>query len=66
MAEQALYTIFRSVDGQLTNLTTTVGAQGVTKIVQTFDGSNPKSFKEWTKSIKRISKFRVNHNLRLI
>ena len=55
MAEQALFNIFRSVDGQLTNLTTTVGAQGVAKIVQNFDGTNPKEFKNWVKSIDKYS-----------
>lgn len=48
-----LYELFRSVDGQISNLTTTVGAQGVAKIIPTFDGSNPKQFKEWTKSIEK-------------
>ena len=55
MAEQIFLELFRSVDGQMANLTTTMGAQGVAKIVKPFDGSNPKEFKEWVKSIEKFA-----------
>lgn len=50
---QALYQLFRNVNGQITSLTTTVGAQGVAKIIPSFDGSEPKKFKEWVKDIEK-------------
>ena len=65
MAEQALFDIFRSVDGQLNNLTTTVGAQGVAKIVQDFDGTNPKEFKNWVKSIDKYATLAGTHRDRI-
>jgi hypothetical protein len=54
MADQALVDLFRSMSGQMTNLTTTMGAQGVAKIVKCFDGSQPKEFKEWIKSVEKF------------
>ena len=45
--------LFRSLDGQMTNLTTTMGAQGVAKVVKTFDGSNPKEFKDCVTSVEK-------------
>lgn len=54
MAEQLFIDLFRSVDGQMTNLSTTMGAQGVAKIVEKFDGSKPKEFKDWIKSIEKF------------
>lgn len=55
MAEQTFLQLFRSVDDHMVNLTTTVGAQGIARIVQNFDGSNPKLFKDWIKSIEKYS-----------
>ena len=45
MAEQLFIDLFRSVDGQMTNLSTTMGAQGVAKSVEKFDGSNKKNLR---------------------
>ena len=59
--------LFQSVDGHMTNLKTTMGDQCVAEIVQSFDGSNLKEFKEWIKSIDkfgpltRISNERVKY-----
>ena len=47
--------LFRSVDGQMTNLTTAIGAQCVAKVVKSFDGSNPKEFKEWIKNVEKFA-----------
>ena len=55
MAEEGFIQLFRSVEGQMSNLTTTVGAQGVAKIVQNFDGSNQKEYKGWIKSIEKYA-----------
>lgn len=55
MAEQVFVELFRSVDGRIHNLTTTMGAQSVAKIVQNFDGSKPKEFKNWVKSIEKFA-----------
>lgn len=55
MAEQIFVDLVRSVDGRINNLTTTMGAQGVAKIVHQFDGSKPKEFKDWIKSIEKFA-----------
>ena len=39
----------------MSQLTTTVGVQGIAKIVESFDGSKPKNFKNWTKSIEKYA-----------
>lgn len=43
-----------NIGEQVTGLTTTMGAQGVAKIVPSFDGES-KKFKEWVKSIEKYS-----------
>ena len=55
MAEQVFLQLFKSVDEQMNHLTTTMGAQGIAKVVQNFDGSNPKEFKDWVKSIEKFA-----------
>ena len=55
MAEQVFLQLFKSVDEQMSHLTTTMGAQGIAKVVQNFDGSNPKKFKDWVKSIEKFA-----------
>ena len=47
-------TMVRSVQEQMGHLATTMGAQGIAKIVPSFDGSNPKEFKDWIKSIEKF------------
>lgn len=58
MAEQLdigqFYGMFKTMGEQLSGLTTTVGAQGVAKVIKPFDG-NSKEFKEWVKSIEKYS-----------
>ena len=55
MAEQIFLELFKSVDQQMHSLNTTMGAQGIARVVQTFDGSNTKDFKEWVKSIEKFA-----------
>lgn len=55
MAEQDLVNLFKSIDEQMGSLTTTVGAQSVSKIVSSFDGSDPKVFKKWIKNIEKYA-----------
>jgi len=55
MAEQMCLQLFRSVDGQMTNLTTALGAQGVAKRVKSYDGSVTNEFKEWIKSVEKFA-----------
>ena len=55
MAEQVFLQLFRSVDEQMNHLTTTMGAQGIAKVVPNFDGSNPKEFKDWVKNIEKFA-----------
>ena len=43
-----------AINNQMTSLTTSVGAQGVAKIVKTFDGSEPRDFKNWVKSVEKF------------
>ena len=45
--------LFETVETQMSQLTTTVGAQGIAKIVESFDRSKPKNFKNWIKSIEK-------------
>lgn len=53
MGEQAQFiATLKTVGEQMTGLSTTVGAQGVAKIIKSFDG-NPKEFKEWITSIEK-------------
>ena len=47
-------TMVKSVQEQMGRLATTMGAQGIAKIVPSFDGSNPKEFKDWIKSIEKF------------
>ena len=47
-------TMVRSVQEQMGHLDTTMGAQGIKKIVPCFDDSNPKEFKDWIKSIEKF------------
>lgn len=46
--------LFQSVDDQVTNHYDSRW-QGVAKIVNNFDGSDPKAFKDWVKSIEKYS-----------
>ena len=55
-AEQSPFVrLFETVEIQMSQLTTTVGAQGIAKIVENFDGSKPKNFKNWIKSIEKYA-----------
>lgn len=54
MADQEIAAVFQNLALQLSNLSTTVGAQGIAQIVSPFDG-NPKLFKEWIKSIQKYA-----------
>ena len=55
MGEQAQFiAALKNMGDQMTGLTTTMGAQGVAKIMKPFEG-NPKEFKEWIKSIKNMA-----------
>jgi hypothetical protein len=55
MAEQEEFVnIFRSLGDKLTGLSTTMGAQGVAKVVPSFDGDS-KQFKYWIKSIEKYA-----------
>ena len=47
-------TMVKSVQEQMGRLATTMGAQGIAKTVPSFDGSNPKEFKDWIKSIEKF------------
>ena len=47
-------TMVKSVQEQMGRLATTMRAQGIAKIVPSFDGSNPKKFKDWIKSIDKF------------
>ena len=47
-------TMVKSIQEQMGRLATTMGAQGIAKIVPSFDGSNPKEFKDWIKSIEKF------------
>ena len=44
--------VFETVETQISQLATTVRAQG---IVESFDGSKPKHFKNWIKSIEKYA-----------
>ena len=46
--------LVKSVQDQMGQLTITMGAQGIAKIVPSFDGSNPKELKDWIKSIEKF------------
>lgn len=55
MAEQAQFVnVLRNVGEQMAGLSTTMGAQGVAKIIKPFDG-NAKEYKEWVKSIEKYA-----------
>ena len=54
MADKELVNLFKSVNGQLSNLTTTMGTQSVNRYVKIFDGSRPNEFKEWVKSVEKF------------
>ena len=58
--------LFPSVDGHMTNLNTTMRAQGVAEVVQSVDGSNPEEFKEWIKSIETFGTLTGIPNERVI
>ncbi len=47
--------MFEKVGGQMLGLSTTVGAQGVAKVIPCFDGEC-KQFKEWIKSVEKYSR----------
>lgn len=51
---QAQAQIFLDINRELTNVSHTLTAQGISHIVQTFHG-NPKHFREWIKSIEKYS-----------
>lgn len=56
MAEQAQFVnVLKNVGEQMAGLSTTMGAQGVAKIISSFDGGSPKEFKEWIKSIEKYA-----------
>ena len=44
----------KDLSSQVAGLATTMGAQGVAKIIKTFDGEG-KQFKEWVKSIEKYA-----------
>lgn len=60
MAEQAevgqVFSMFRTMGKQVSGLISTVGRQGVAKVIKPFEG-NSKEFKEWVKSIEKYSMF---------
>ena len=60
--------LFETVETQMSQLTTTVGAQGIAKIVESFDGSKPKNFKNWIKSIEKYATLtkKSTENVRLV
>ena len=55
MAEQVFFKLFQSVDDQIRYLNTTMGPQGIAKIVSNFNGSKPKEYKDWIKSIEKFA-----------
>lgn len=55
MGEQAQFVAaLKNVGDQMTGLSTAVNAQGVAKVIKSFEG-NPKEFKEWIKNIEKYS-----------
>lgn len=53
MAEQAQFVnVLRNVGEQMAGSSTTMGAQGVAKIIKPFDG-NAKEYNEWVKSSEK-------------
>ncbi|MCG8104675.1 MAG: hypothetical protein N0C91_20110 [Candidatus Thiodiazotropha endolucinida] len=55
MGEQAQFVAaLKNVGDQMTGLSTAVNAQGVAKVIKSFEG-NPKEFKEWIKGIEKYS-----------
>lgn len=55
MGEQAQFVAaLKNVGDQMSGLSTTIGAQGVAKVVKSFDG-NAKEFKDWIKNIEKYS-----------
>ena len=56
MAEPEAFVAFmREMGAQIAGLSTTVGAQGVAKVVKPFDGDG-KQFKEWIKNVEKYSR----------
>ena len=55
MAEQVFLQLFRSVDEQMNHLTTTMGAQGIAKVVPNFDDSNSKEFKDCVNNFEKFA-----------
>lgn len=55
MGEQAQFiAALKNVGDQMSGLSTAVNAQGVAKVIRSFDG-NPREFKEWIKNIEKYS-----------
>lgn len=45
--------VFQELASQMSNVSSALSAQGISQIVQTFDGS-PKNFRDWVKQIENI------------
>ena len=55
MAEQGQFVnLMRTIGEEVTGMTTTIGAQGVAKIIKPFEGDSHQ-FKEWIKSIEKYA-----------
>lgn len=68
MAEQAAFVdMCKTMGDQIAGLTTTMGAQGIAKVVPSFDG-DAKNFKNWVKSIEKYARFvgLDNNNTKLV
>ena len=53
-AQDMFVAALQNVGEQMSGLTTTMGAQGVAKIIKPFEG-NPKEFKDWIKGIEKYA-----------
>lgn len=54
MSDQEIATIFENLSDKLNNISTIIGTQGLSEIVQNFDG-NSKYFNDWIKSIEKYA-----------